>query len=547
MATLDGYIRVSKKGQREGPSYISPKVQEQAIRRWAADHGYKIGKVIPEENVSGAKNPRDRALEDLVARCESGQSDGIIVYRLDRLSRNTRHTLDVLERLQACGARLVGAAEGIGGGDDDQELLITLLSGIARDNWKRYQANFKVAVTDALDRGIHISGPVPAGYTREKGQPLKLIPSAKPIIKRAFKMRADGASWLQIADYLSESGLKSSRGGIRWSKQGAYALIHNRVYLGEARGGLPGVAKAGAHEACVTEAEFAAAQEKDGVYAKRDGSISMQALFGGIITCGGCGERLSVTGSPSRRRISERSGRRWRCPACDTWTSSRTACPSCGSKLADDGVAITRREASYFCVKHRASGTCPEPAAARANVVDSYVVSRLMEYDDARLEELEVDVAAEDQAYLDLQEAEAAMAAYLQASVAITDPTMLRQGIEARQREIDKAQARVERIERAQRATKYRSVDLMTIRVMDKTPDDLHTMPGNAVLVGDDGKGGFGGVGYVWNDPEVPIDVQREHIRRFVSGVVLHRADPARRRWQPIGERVEIQLVGESA
>ena len=36
-------------------------------------------------------------------------------------------------------------------------------------------------------------------------------------------------------------------------------------------------------------------------------------------------------------------------------------------------------------------------------------------------------------------------------------------------------------------------------------------------------------------------------MRRYLTQVTLHRADPSRRKWQPIEERIEVRWVGEAA
>lgn len=81
---LDGYVRVSRTNGREGDSYISPTVQREKIAQWAALHDAELGEVVVEEDVSGAKRLDDRQLGRLVRRCEEGESEGIVVYRLDR-------------------------------------------------------------------------------------------------------------------------------------------------------------------------------------------------------------------------------------------------------------------------------------------------------------------------------------------------------------------------------------------------------------------------------------------------------------------------------
>src|SRR4051794_14496341 len=87
-AVMDGYVRVSRRGGRQGDGYISPDVQEQNIRRWAADHGVEIGEIVKEEDVSGAKPLAERDLGRLVQKCETGESDGIIVNETSRFARS---------------------------------------------------------------------------------------------------------------------------------------------------------------------------------------------------------------------------------------------------------------------------------------------------------------------------------------------------------------------------------------------------------------------------------------------------------------------------
>ncbi len=57
MIVLDGYVRVSRVGAREGEGFFSPSVQEAAIRRWAEQSGGRYEVVIqPHElNIWGAR------------------------------------------------------------------------------------------------------------------------------------------------------------------------------------------------------------------------------------------------------------------------------------------------------------------------------------------------------------------------------------------------------------------------------------------------------------------------------------------------------------
>ena len=73
-------------GDRSGESYISPDVQRTALERWAAERGVELVRHDPEENVSGATMDRP-IFNAIMRRIRSGESGGIVVYKLDRFAR----------------------------------------------------------------------------------------------------------------------------------------------------------------------------------------------------------------------------------------------------------------------------------------------------------------------------------------------------------------------------------------------------------------------------------------------------------------------------
>jgi DNA invertase Pin-like site-specific DNA recombinase len=115
--------------------------------------------------VSGSKAAKERGLERLLVRAESGESEGIIVAWQDRLSRGrVLETAETWERLAKAGARFIAAGDGVNSAAPGQELLFNIRAAIARDQWQRSAANFESAKRNAIDRGVHVSGRLPLGY-----------------------------------------------------------------------------------------------------------------------------------------------------------------------------------------------------------------------------------------------------------------------------------------------------------------------------------------------------------------------------------------------
>jgi hypothetical protein len=116
------YLRQSRAKERT----ISIEEQRRDIERWAAEAGVILAPELVEQNVSGSKAWRNRALGEAVAACERGEAAGIIVAWQDRRSReNGRATTEVWEALEQADARLVCAAENLDTATGDHEILFT--------------------------------------------------------------------------------------------------------------------------------------------------------------------------------------------------------------------------------------------------------------------------------------------------------------------------------------------------------------------------------------------------------------------------------------
>lgn len=336
--TADGYIRVSRRGGREGESFISPEVQREKIAGWAKLHGVEIVAWWEEIDQSGAKLERPM-FQEALARCERKETGGIVVARLDRFARSAVDALESIRRLNAAGARLVSVEDNFDGSTPMGRFAIGILTLIAELELERIKENWTTAVTKAVDRGIHISARPPTGYRRDENKRLVPEEPAASAVGEVFRRRALGASWSELAVYLEGQGVHSPSGKPHWSKVGVAGLVKNPVYLGQARSGK--IVKDGAHEALVTRAEFDAAQSvKKSLFKQHDGSLAAQALLGGLVRCAGCGHTLKITGNTDRK-----SGARY--PV-------------------------------YYCTGRYASGLCPSRANARASLVDTYVEAQVL-------------------------------------------------------------------------------------------------------------------------------------------------------------------------
>src|SRR5215217_1111371 len=99
---IDGYVRVSQVGARSGERFISSSLQREQIEHWVMARGYVLGELFEELDESGARGDRP-LLEEAIARIERGDSQGIVVAKIDRFGRSLANGLAAIERITRAG------------------------------------------------------------------------------------------------------------------------------------------------------------------------------------------------------------------------------------------------------------------------------------------------------------------------------------------------------------------------------------------------------------------------------------------------------------
>lgn len=102
--------------------------------------------------VSGAKDRRP-ALDQLVADARRRRFDVLVVWRLDRLGRNLRHLVTLLEDVQALGIAFVSLAEGIDATTPAGKLQMHILAAIAEFERARIAERVRAGLARARAQG----------------------------------------------------------------------------------------------------------------------------------------------------------------------------------------------------------------------------------------------------------------------------------------------------------------------------------------------------------------------------------------------------------
>lgn len=294
---MDGYIRVSRVMDREGETFISPDVQREKIQAWATMRAVQIGAWHTDLDESGGNLTRP-GLDAMMARVRAGETGGVIVASLDRLSRaNVADALKLVEEIHEAGGQLAAIDLGVDPKGEFGEFALTILLGLARMQRRRYASAWVTAVGRAVDRGVHPAPYGAYGYDRVNGR--LLVNDAAPFVRGAFERRAvDRWAYERIAEHLNADApphIRTLKDGTEvarpWTAASVTRLLARRVYLGEA---FSAVGTNGnphrnrdAHEPIVSEGLFLAAQDARGVASPLidDGHLF---LLAGLVRCAGC-------------------------------------------------------------------------------------------------------------------------------------------------------------------------------------------------------------------------------------------------------------------
>ncbi len=286
-----GIVRVSRVAGREGESFASPDEQRQRIEAECERAGLDLLEVIPELDVSGGTPLEKReGLRTAVERVEAGEAQVVVAAYFDRLCRSLKVQGELLERVEAAGGQVLAVDIGqVTNGSAGQWLSGTLLGAVNEYQRRTTTERTAGAQARAVARGATPWARVPLGYDRSNGT-LSPNPDEVPIVRLAFKMRADGESIKQIRKMLKSHGVERSHRGVQ-------VMLANRIYLGEVHFGK--LVNLAACEPIIDRELWDRVQRMVIPRGPQPASERLLARLG-ILRCGSCGARLGTMKLPKQ-------------------------------------------------------------------------------------------------------------------------------------------------------------------------------------------------------------------------------------------------------
>lgn len=223
------YIRVSTDEQaREG---FSIEAQRRILNAWAVVKGAEQVFEYIDDGYS-AKNLSRPAVRQLIDACTQRRIDTIIVWKLDRLTRNLRDLLMLFEDVfRANGVDFVSSTESIDTSTPSGRLMLNILGAFAQNERENTALRTSTVMLELSKLGRHLGGRPPYGYSVTPDMHYAINPQEADAVRMMFGMKAAGSSYDDIIRALAAAG-HLSRSGAPFARNTIYDMLRNEKYTG---------------------------------------------------------------------------------------------------------------------------------------------------------------------------------------------------------------------------------------------------------------------------------------------------------------------------
>ena len=204
-----GYGRVSTDGQATSGAGMD--AQRVAIRAECARRGWILARI--EEDALSGKSMKRPGLHAALEACRAGEVGGVVVAKVDRLSRSIVDFAGVLENARRRGYNVVALDLGLDLSTPQGELVGNVIASVAQ--WERRIIGQRTKDALAIKRaeGVQLG--------RRSGV-------AAVVVSRMRRQRARGKTLAWIAAKLNADGVPTAQGGRQWYPATVRAVLRSQ-------------------------------------------------------------------------------------------------------------------------------------------------------------------------------------------------------------------------------------------------------------------------------------------------------------------------------
>lgn len=262
--------------------------------------------VYADEGITGTSTKKRDEFNRLMADCNAGKIDIVLVKSISRFARDTVDTLNATRHLKSLGIDVFFERENIHSLSSEGELLLTLLASFAQAEAESISANEKWSVQKHFEKGEPNTGILCFGYDwNPESKTLTINEEEGKWVKYIYEQYLGGASIKGLMLDLNEKGVCGKRGN-PIQRSTIRRILTTETYVGDLllqryfspdihkpklnEGEVEQVLVTDAHEPLVSREDFAKVQERIQSRAKAADNFGYKkTFFAGLVKCGKCG------------------------------------------------------------------------------------------------------------------------------------------------------------------------------------------------------------------------------------------------------------------
>lgn len=290
------YARVSTQEQvKEGYSIDE---QIERLRSYCEAMGWNRYKIYVEAGYSGGNMNRP-ALQEMLKDIRSGMIEKVVVYKLDRLSRSQKDTLNLIEdEFLAHGVDFISMSENFDTSSPFGRAMVGILAVFAQLEREQIKERMNMGREARAKEGKWVGvGNSPVGYDYIDGV-LQINDFEAVQIRELFELYNSGSSPRQIARIFNDKGYKTKYG--KWYERRIVTTLQNKLYAGYVS--FDGEYYQGIHDAIIDAETYETTQKNMEARKRSDLPAAPQSTYlGGLLFCKNCGARYGIYGSGKYR------------------------------------------------------------------------------------------------------------------------------------------------------------------------------------------------------------------------------------------------------
>lgn len=226
------YARVSTDLEDQKNSFNAQ--LEEYTNRIGKNPTWEFVKLYSDKGISGTSTKHRVGFQRMIKDALDGKIDLILVKSISRFARNTVDCLKTVRELRKKNVEVYFDKEAISTNDTKVDMMLTIFASFAQEESKSISENVKWGVRKRMAKGQRkMNVKTTLGYKTNHEGKVIIDESTKDIVIQVFNLFAAGYTYREIAQIMTDRGIKTGTGKDIWKVYDIDKIISNEKYVGD--------------------------------------------------------------------------------------------------------------------------------------------------------------------------------------------------------------------------------------------------------------------------------------------------------------------------